>query len=323
MGETAAHGMSRVPGPAAELGPAERARVEMTVRCRDCDELPRVEGAGDVVERDGVRRQVMHNGLLVREGAYHGAWMVEVIRRLRGHHEPQEERVFAEVLKRCAPGGCMIELGCFWSYYAAWFAHAVPDGRAVMLEPDELSLGVGQDTFAANGLEGEFHLGAIGATPAPAVGFTRESDGARVQVPRFSVPSLMAAADIERVELLLADVQGAELATLEGSAEVVEAGRLRFCMISTHHHSISDDPLTHQKCLDWVRGHGGHVIAEHSVAESFSGDGLIAASFAPADRGIPEIPLTLNRASTSLFREIEYDLADAWLRDSPAGGGAG
>lgn len=323
MAETTAHDMNRATGPGGELGPAERARVEMTVRCHDCDDLPKVEGAGGTLEVDGVRRQVMHNGLLVREGAYHGAWMVEVIRRLRGHHEPQEERVFAEVLQRCAPGGCMIELGCFWSYYAAWFARAVDGGHAVLLEPDEPSLRVGQDTFAANGLTGGFHLGAIGATPEPSVAFTRESDGARVEVPRFSVPSLMEAAGIERVELLLADVQGAELSALEGSAELVEAGALRFCMISTHHHSISGDPLTHQKCLDWVRAHGGHVIAEHSVPESFSGDGLIAASFAPADRTMPEIPLSLNRAATSLFREIEYDLADAWLRGAAVGGGPG
>ena len=99
----------------ADFTPAERARIDMTLRCRDCDHLPKVSGAGEVIERDGIPRQRMHNGLLVRAGAYHGAWMVEIIERLRGHHEPQEEVVFSEVLRHCTPGGCMVELGAFWS----------------------------------------------------------------------------------------------------------------------------------------------------------------------------------------------------------------
>ena len=33
------------------------------------------------------------------------------------------------------------------------------------------------------------------------------------------------------------------------AASALADGRLRFLIVSTHHHSISGDPLTHQKCL--------------------------------------------------------------------------
>ena len=69
--------------------------------------------AGEVIERDGVRLQVMHNGLVIEAGCYHGEWMTEVIRRLRGHHEPQEELAFytlVEQLRADTPAPVMVEL---------------------------------------------------------------------------------------------------------------------------------------------------------------------------------------------------------------------
>ena len=68
----------------------ERRRIELTVAVRDTDVMPKVANAGEVIVRDGERLQVMHDGVVVSEGRYHGAWMTEVIRQLRGHHEPQE-----------------------------------------------------------------------------------------------------------------------------------------------------------------------------------------------------------------------------------------
>jgi len=95
------------------LGEGELARIALTVRCRDTDRLPKVVGAGDV--DDGV--QTMHNGVKVEEGGYYGEWMTEVIRRLRGHHEPQEEVAFHTILERLAATAgsapTMLELGSF------------------------------------------------------------------------------------------------------------------------------------------------------------------------------------------------------------------
>jgi FkbM family methyltransferase len=290
----------------------EKWRIAMTAACTDCDSIPKVDGAGNVVQADGSRYQFMHNGVRVLEDCYYGRWMTELIRLLRGHHEPQEERVFHELLKHVQPGATMVELGCFWAYYSLWFQSRIAGAKNVMVEPDPNNLAAGRKNFALNGGVGRFIHARAGATSAPAQPFVCESDGVTRQIPCMCVDDLVRDEAIDRLEVLLVDTQGAELATLEGAVKTIEAGKLRFVLLSTHHHSISHDPILHQRCLQFLRRRNAHIIAEHSVAESYSGDGLILASFFEADKLIPPVEVSRNRASTSLFRECEFDLAGAF-----------
>jgi FkbM family methyltransferase len=290
----------------------DRRRIRMTLGCGDCDAIPKVPGAGEVFAAGRSRYQLMHNGVKVVEDGYCGRWMTELIRLLRGHHEPQEERAFHEVVRRLTPGAVMVELGSYWAYYSLWFLREVVGGRVVLVEPDPNHLAVGRANFGLNGVAGEFHQASVGRCPLPPQPFVCESDGRSRDLPELSVDDLAERSGLPRIDLLLADIQGAELAMLEGAVRTIARGGLRFAFVSTHHHRISGDPLTHQRCLRFIRDHGGHVLAEHSVSESYSGDGLIVASFDPADRDLAEIPLARNRASGSLFGEPEADLARAW-----------
>lgn len=92
---------------------------------------------------------------------------------------------------------------------------------------------------------------------------------------------------------------------LRSGEDYFRSGKIRFVVVSTHHYSISGDALTHQKCLNLIKSCGGHIIAEHTVSESYSGDGLIAASFNPKDSGWTET-ISYARAKESLFGEPEY-----------------
>ncbi len=107
---------------------------------------------------------------------------------------------------------------------------------------------------------------------------------------------------LEQIDVLLCDIQGAELDMLAGAVEAIGTGALRFVLLSTHHHQISGDPLTHQRCLDTLVAAGAHIVAEHSVSESCSGDGLIVASFDPRDAEL-RVAVTKVRAQDSLFGE--------------------
>src|SRR5688572_2004784 len=144
------------------LGDTEQARIALTVACRDSDAIPKVADAGAV--RDGV--QLMRNGVRVVEGGYYGEWMTEVIRRLRGHHEPQEEVAFHAVLERLAttagPSPAILELGAFWAYYSLWFLHRIPGGRAFLVEPDPAYLEIGRRNIELNDFEATFHQAAVG-----------------------------------------------------------------------------------------------------------------------------------------------------------------
>ncbi|ADJ43224.1 hypothetical protein AMES_1401 [Amycolatopsis mediterranei S699] len=307
--------MERLVPDVTGCDPALAGRMLATVACIDADGIPKVADAGACRDHEGGRVQVMHNGLLVEEGGYYGAWMSEIIRALRGHHEPQEEIVFHRILERLAADGgapAMIEFGSFWTYYGLWFCHTIPTGRVVGLEPDPAWIDVGRRNAALNDCEDRirFVRGALGDAPGEPLAFEAESDGQVHHVPQYDLASLLAETGLDRADLVLADVQGAETVLLARARGDLEAGRVRFLVVSTHHYTISGDPLTHQNALRLLLDAGAHVIAEHTVGESVSGDGLIAVSFDPRDKDFT-VPVTHARHRDSLGGELEYDLAAA------------
>jgi len=295
---------------ALNLDPGAKRRITMTVGCGDCDAIPKVPGAGQIFTENGVRLQSMHNGLKVVADGYCGPWMTELIRLMNGHHEPQEERVFHELIKLIDPGSTMIELGSYWAYYAAWFQRE-KQGRTILVEPDPSSLAIGRRNFELNGLTGEFHHASVGRISLPPRPFRCELEQKEHLVPELSVDDLIRKSGSPRVELLLADIQGVEFDMLQGAIRSITRGLVRFMIVSTHHHLISNDPLIHQRCLAWVTHLGGTVLVEHNVTESFSGDGLIVVSFDPKDKTLPPIHLTRNWPTNSLFTELDYDVAAA------------
>ena len=289
----------------------ELQRIGLTTACHDTDLIPKVPDAGFV--RDGV--QLMHNGVRVVEGGYYGEWMTEVIRRLRGHHEPQEELAFHTVVERLAatadPEPVMVELGAFWAYYSLWFKQRIPGGRVYLVEPDPAYLDVGRRNFELNDAEGTFHQAAVGRDRQAPMAFECESDGVSRPVPVEGLRSMLDRFGLEHVDVLFSDVQGAEWPLLDGGRDELTAGRVRFLVVSTHHHTISGDPLTHYRCLELLRELGAHVIVEHTVAESYSGDGLVVASFDERDRDLTVVTSRC-RADASLFGDPLRDLATVW-----------
>ena len=289
----------------------EGPRIALTTACRDADDLPKVPNAGAVVDGPDGPVQVMASGVRVVAGCYYGDWMTEIIRELRGHHEPQEEVVFHQMVERLVADTdrpVMVELGAFWAYYSLWLLERAPEARSVLVEPDPQNLAAGRRNFAVNDRTGEFVQAAVGRAAAPPAPFVCESDGRTHDVETVSLASVVSRFDLPRIDVLLVDVQGAETALIEGGLDLLRSGVVRFALVSTHHHSISGDPLTHQRCVDLLVGAGGHVIAEHTVAESFSGDGLVAVSFDERDRDL-RVELSRARVGASLFGDPLLDLA--------------
>ncbi len=290
----------------------ELRRIALTTAVRDTDRIPKVPNAGELAVHDGMPVQIMHNGILVHEGCYYGAWMTEVIRRLEGHHEPQEELAFFTILNRLAqdtPEPTVVELGSFWAYYSLWAKHDIPAARLTLVEPDLDNLAVGRSNLELNNMVAASMIhAAVGSKHNSTVTLTWDSDQRVHATRQVTVDGLMGDLDIEKIDLLLCDVQGAEVAMLHGASRALREGRVRFLVLSTHHHHISRDPLTHQRCMSILREAGAHFIAEHSVSESCSGDGLIAASMDRRDADL-SADVTVVRARDTLFGELEWDLA--------------
>ena len=260
-------------------------RIKLTISCRDCDSLPKVNGAGECFG-DKQQFQRMHNGVVVHRGSYHGEWMTEIISKLRGHHEPQEEKVFAEVLPYLPAGACMLELGCFWAYYSMWFHQQIGSARCFCVEPVPEKLIVGEEHFRLNQMKGTFLHGFVGRKSDPHGQFM-DWDGRKSDVPMISVDGLIKQFDLGKIDLLHADVQGAEFDMLIGADRALRSHRIGYAFISTHGYE-------HERCVSHLTTYGYRIIAVHSVLESFSGDGLIVAR-APEYPGPDHVDISVRK----------------------------
>ncbi len=289
-------------------------RAEMTMACGDADYIPRVKQAGSSKKINGVDVQVMHNGLMVKKNGYQGEWQAETIKKLKGVHEPQEEKVFYEVLDRIDKATSMIELGSWWSYYSMWFLKNYPTARAICCEPDPDNIILGKANMELNkfkvGSQAVFYPVASGPVDGKKISFKTEK-GNTLAVTTKTIDSVVSSEGLKVVDILHFDIQGAELDTLYGAQGSINKGKIRFVFISTHHYSISEDPLIHQKCIEFIKNNGGSIVASHGILESCSGDGLIVASFDSRDADF-HIDVSLQPTSDSLFRPYEQDVQILW-----------
>ena len=280
-------------------------RTLMTISCADCAAIPKVADAGRVISSPDGSIQVMHNGLKVVAGGYYGDWMTHVIRALRGHHEPQEELLFNQIIDSTRNNSLFVELGSFWSYYSLWYLHSVPGSRAICVEPDPANLELGRRNVTLNGFANRvgFYQAYIGEVALEGCPFRTESTQEQVILPCFNMDRIRELSNDQTVEVLHIDAQGAELGFLQSMRGAVAAGAVRFLVVSTHHSSISGSKTTHQDCVRAIRAMNGTVLAEHDVQESFSGDGLIIASFFEQDRNLAMPVISRNVARNALFPE--------------------
>lgn len=82
-------------------------RIRDAKTSSDNAHIPRVENSGQVIDGE----LIMHNGLRVGELSYDGEGPRSLMVANQGVHEPQEERVFQEILKELQSGATMLELG--------------------------------------------------------------------------------------------------------------------------------------------------------------------------------------------------------------------
>ena len=204
----------------------------------------------------------MHNGLKVWAGSYYGWGSLRILIKNKAVHEPQEERVFQEVLKAITPGSTMVELGSFWAFYSAWFANDIPNGRCIMVEPDKNNLENGRANFQLNDLSGKFINASLGAT---------EEYDEDLKCNRISIDALLRREKIDKLAILHSDIQGFEGQMLDGASKALKARQIDFVFISTHSNEI------HLECVQKLVAHEYKICHSIDLDQTFSQDGLIVA----------------------------------------------
>lgn len=203
---------------------------------------------------------IMHNGIRIKPLSYYGFPMLRMFKLSKGVHEPQEERVFQEVLKVMPPGATMLELGSYWAFYSMWFQKTVPDARCCMVEPEEAGLKSGKENFEINGLQGDFTRAFIG------------NEYKESSPPILSVDWILSQKNIPFLDLLHSDIQGYELQMLEGASNSFLQGKVGYVFISTHSNQV------HDACENKLKDYGHVILHSINLDDSYSEDGLIVAA---------------------------------------------
>lgn len=246
-----------------------RRRIVTTFACDDCHYLPKVENAGKIIQENGVDIQIMHNGLKVLRDSYYGPWATKLIELCKGHHEPQEEKVFHEVLKYLPDHAVMLELGSYWSYYSMWFQKNIRNAQTFLIEPDPKNIILGQKNFALNNMVGHFTQAMLGECSKDTEKFI-DWDYNEHQVAQVCIDDFAAIHDIKFIHILHSDIQGAEVNMLKGCKQLMAAKRIGYFFISTHRG-------VHEECLKILEDAKLEILLNFTREESFSADGLIVA----------------------------------------------
>jgi hypothetical protein len=247
-----------------EVQEKKRKRVVKTINDLSCDKIKKVKNAGVIFEENGEKYQIMHNGLKIPLGCYHGLWMAYIIQELKGHHEPFEEKIFHEVLMKVGKNATMLELGSFWAYYSMWFNLKIPNAVNYLIEPSISRLKIGKKNFDINNLNGIFLDGYIGDNK-PKINNDIVSNN-KIIIDKFIMDN-----KIEVLDILHSDIQGAELQMLNTAKKSMSLGKIKNFFISTHSDKI------HKDCLELIKKNKYKIIFERTSSKETSGDGLIVA----------------------------------------------
>ena len=198
----------------------------------------------------------LHNGLKVpcfgANAYYEGFSSILIINR--GVHEPLEEYVFQELIKKLDTTPTMLELGAYWGHYSMWLKLVRPKATVYLVEPSSKRIQAGKENFKLNGFNGEFIQASV------ATGL-------------FEVDNFLADSNIEKLTILHSDIQGNEVEMLKSCVKSLEQKCIDYLFISTHSQTL------HQEVIDILKHFNYRVEISSDVdSDTTSYDGFIFSS---------------------------------------------
>lgn len=239
--------------------------IKKALACPELDKIERDPNSGSV---SWFGKQILHHDIKVIAGSYFGPDYCLLLKATKGVHEPQEEFVFQEVLKRLHHKSLeknphILELGAFWGFYSIWFLKTFTNADALLIEPEPFNIISGKINCKINNVTKRAYIKRAIISNSP----SNKSS----HCPTINVDSLGYLEAKKTISILHSDIQGHEFAMLTGAQLCFEMNLIQYVFISTHSSSL------HKKCLEIINYYKFHVLAEHDVCESFSNDGLIVA----------------------------------------------
>ena len=171
----------------------------------------------------------------------------------RGVHEPLEEFVFQQVLKRLPARPNMLELGAYWGHYSMWLKVVHPDATVILVEPESQNIQAGKKNFKLNGINGLFLQNFVGKG-------------------HFSVDQYLIDNHIDQLSILHSDIQGYEIEMLTDCNLSLSSKIIDYLFISTHSQEL------HHGVIEELRRLNYRIEVSSNFEETTSYDGFILAS---------------------------------------------
>lgn len=199
---------------------------------------------------------VLHNGMRVPMSgpySYYGVFN-ELLVFNRGVHEPLEEFVFQQLLKKLGSKPFMLELGAYWGHYSMWLKSKIKGADVILVEPDDDNIEAGKRNFSYNKLQGEFIQAFVGKG-------------------QFGVDEFLAKRGFNKLDILHSDIQGYELEMLQDASHSLKNLKIDYIFVSTHSQAI------HLACVNYLKISGYRIeVCSDFENETTSFDGFIFAS---------------------------------------------
>ncbi|NND34258.1 MAG: hypothetical protein HKN76_16855 [Saprospiraceae bacterium] len=231
-----------------------RQRIDDVLAAPDNEFISRHASAGNL-ESAAI---TMHNGVKVLATSYYGSGILNMLVENRGVHEPQEERAFEEIVSYLSPQCTMLELGSYWGFYSLSLLQSRPNAKCFLVEPRIRNLISGKLNFRLNNRKGHFTQALVAETP-------------QKNPKAISVDSFCHKHRINHLNILHADIQGAEAAMLMGAKKMLDQKLIDYVFISTHSNDL------HQECLNILFEENYTILVSVDLEETYSYDGLIVA----------------------------------------------
>jgi len=246
-------------------------RINDVLWCEDNKDIKKHQAAG-TMDGDAL---VMHNGIKVNPLGYYSFPVLKMLMQNKGVHEPQEEKIFQEVVNSLQPSQSpvMLELGSYWAFYSMWFKQVFPDAICYMVEPERKNLFFGKENFKLNKMEGTFIHAGIGKQQHAKENIT-------------TVDAICQLHDISFLDILHSDIQGFELDMIEGSQRMLSNKKVGYVFISTHSNDL------HRDCEQVLKDkYGFQTVASADLDNTFSWDGVLVMK-APDYPGLERVEIS-------------------------------
>lgn len=180
------------------------------------------------------------------------------------------EQAFDSLLNQDLKNPCFIEIGNSWGYLSMSFLNAHPNSNCIIADPDAHFLNITQKNLELNNQSAEYIRTSFGSAIKKEALF-EDWQGELKVCEIDTLDNFMSSRNLDKIDLLIFDIQNQELEFLHGAENALSERQLRNIMLSTY------SSVTHKACKILLQNKGYEIMNSYLPKYFSKENGLIVA----------------------------------------------